>query len=143
MTDTDIRPVPSRPWEVTTVVVLAYVRGVLDVGLGVLVLFARYDREIRSDGEALVVSLLGAAIILFGLVVIAVASGIARGDRVARVVLTAGVSLSLALDIVVIWGDPGGSWGSVASALLAALILIICWTGRGARHFRKVPSPSV
>lgn len=131
-----------RPAELTVVVVLAYAQGVLDVALGILLLLTRYDDEIRADGDAFVMSILGAAVILFGLLVIAVASGIARGDRVARIVLTIGVALSLALDAASIAVAPTQSWGNVASAVIGVAILLIIWTGRGARHFRKTATPT-
>lgn len=131
-----------RPVELTVVVVLAYVQGVLDVGLGILLLLTRYLDEVRAEGDAFFMSVLGAAVILFGLLVIAVASGIARGDRIARIVLTVGVTLSLALDAASIIVAPT-SWGSVASGVIGIAILLIIWTGRGARHFRKTPAPTV
>jgi len=129
-----------RPAELTLVVVLAYVQGVLDVALGILLLLTRYLDEVRADGDAFLVTILGAAVILLGLLVIAVASGIARGDRVARVVLTIGVALSMALDVASIVTDPAHPWGSTVSFVIGAAILLIVWTGRGARHFRKPPA---
>lgn len=132
-----------RPVELTVVVVLAYVQGVLDVGVGILLLLTRYLDEVRAEGDAFFMSVLGAAVILFGLLVIAVASGIARGDRIARIVLTVGVTLSLALDAASIIVAPTESWGSVASGVIGIAILLIIWTGRGARHFRKTPAPTV
>lgn len=138
----DVEPRPRRPWELTLVVVLAYIQGVLDVALGIVLLLTRYLDEVRADGDAFLVTVVGAAVILFGLLVIAVASGVARGDRVARIVLTVGVSLSLALDATSIALDPSQPWGSVASAAIGVAILLIIWTGRGARHFRRAPAPT-
>jgi hypothetical protein len=132
-----------RPWELTIVVVLAYIQGVLDVALGIVLLLTRYLDDVRAEGDAFFVTVVGAAVILFGLLVIAVASGIARGDRVARIVLTVGVSLSLALDAASIVIDPSQPWGSVVSAAIGVAILVISWTGRGARHFRRAPAPTV
>ena len=56
--------------------VLVYLSGLASVAIGILILLSRYQVE---RAEVLPVSLLGAGVILFGLLTIAVASGVARG----------------------------------------------------------------
>lgn len=81
-------PVPAtpRPAVVTLAVVLVYIGGFANTALGILILLARYE---VPDDEVLAVSLVGAATILLGLLTVAGASSLARGSRLARVLLTA------------------------------------------------------
>lgn len=69
----------------TAAVVIVYVAAFLNVGLGILVMLSRYQVE---SAEVLWVSLLGAAIILLGLLTLGLASGLARGSRLARIGIT-------------------------------------------------------
>ncbi|MET0974237.1 MAG: hypothetical protein ABWX82_01045, partial [Leifsonia sp.] len=75
-----------RPAIVTIVVVLVYIRAVLDIVAGVVVVLARYG--VDREGDVLGVTLLGAGMILFGLFMISVASGVARGSRFSRWLIT-------------------------------------------------------
>lgn len=79
-------PATPRPAVVTLAVVLVYIGGFANTSLGILILLARYE---VPDDEVLAVSLVGAATILLGLLTVAGASSLARGSRLARVLLTA------------------------------------------------------
>lgn len=83
---TDPAPATARPAVVTLAVVLVYIGGFANTALGILILLARY--EVPAD-EVLAVSLVGAATILLGLLTVAGASSLARGSRLARLLLTA------------------------------------------------------
>lgn len=65
-----------RPVIVSVAVAFVYLTGLLSILLGILVLLSRYDQS--SSGDILAVSLVGAAIILIGLLIIGIASGVAR-----------------------------------------------------------------
>ncbi|MGA1835907.1 hypothetical protein VD659_03145 [Herbiconiux sp. 11R-BC] len=133
MTDTTAR---RRPGLVTLAVVLIYIAGIADIALGVLTIFLRYLPETASAGLTLPITLLGAATILFGLFLVALASGVARGSRASRlgttIVLLAGLALDLA-DLA-IGGD--GDWSGVVTQLIACVLVIVpLWVGPGRRYF--------
>lgn len=127
-----------RPGVVTFVVVLTYIAGLVDLLLGILAIFARYVPEVIADGEGtrLVVTLVGAATVLFGLLTIALASGVARGDRVARWGVTGLLLLSLVLTVVFFVVNPEqGASGIVTQAVVCAVVILPLWLGRGGRYF--------
>lgn len=125
-----------RPGSVTFAVVLTYVGGIAQIALGILSIFLRYTPEASEGGIALTVTLLGVAMILFGLFVIALASGVARGSRASRIGATVVVLLALLLAVIdlVVAGD--GDWSGVAVQLVVAVAVIVpLWTGPGRRYF--------
>ncbi|RFA12488.1 hypothetical protein B7R22_15315 [Subtercola boreus] len=133
-----------RPGVVTLVVVLTYVAGLFDVLLGILAIFARYLPDVIDDGEGirLVVTLVGAATLLFGLLTIALASGIARGDRVARWCVTGLLLLSFVLTAVYFIAHTGqGPVGMIVQAVISAVVILPLWIGRGGRYFAASTVP--
>lgn len=133
---------PRRPVGVTIAVVLIYVQAVLEIIVGTVLVLARYSVD-PASGEVLVVTLLGSAVILFGLFLVAVASGIARGSRFSRGIVTVLLALSLATKILSVVVGIGQSWWTVVDALIAVAILVVMWTGAGRRYFRDSVVPAV
>ncbi len=122
-----------QPVLVRIVVVIVYVSGYASVAIGILVLLSRY----RVDAaEVLPVSLLGAGIILFGLMTVAVASGVARGRRLARLLLTIFVSAQFVLHLVTIISTDEWDWTATAGMIAAVFIVNALWTPPGSRYFR-------
>lgn len=119
---------------VTIAVILVYAGAFADVLLGILVLLSRYQVE-RAD--VLIVSLLGAGIILFGLLLIAVASGLVRGSRPSRIVATVYIGVLLLLHVVTIVTTDGWDWTSVIPLMVEVLILTALWLPPGSRHFAR------
>ncbi|MET0736367.1 MAG: hypothetical protein ABWY55_12100 [Microbacterium sp.] len=126
---------PQRPVVITIAVVLVYISALINVLLGVLVLLSRYRVE---ASQVLTVSLLGAAIILFGLLLIAVASGLARGSGFSRILVTVYLGILIALDVVTMLTTQGWAWGAIVQAVLAVFVLIVLWAPPGARHFTRI-----
>jgi len=127
---------PVRPGLVTLAVVVMYLGGIAQIALGILTLFIRYIPDAPTGDLGLLVSLFGAGMILFGLFVIALASGVARGSRASRVSATAVLLLALVLAIVdlVVVGD--GDWSGVAVQVVSsAAVILPLWTGAGRRYF--------
>ena len=128
----------KRPGTVTLVVVLMYLVGVSEIAFGIVTIFARYGVDARAEDQRLVFSLLGAALILFGLFVIMLASGVARGSRFSRAATTTIMTLGLAADVVGYVADPGGGWSSVLVQGIACVVVFpMLWLGAGARYFAK------
>ena len=126
----------NQPILVRIAVVLVYLSGFASVAIGILVLLSRY-RVDRS--EVLPVSLLGAGVILFGLLTIAVASGVARGRRLARLILTIYLGVQFVLHIVTIVTADTWDWTSAAEMAVYAFIAVAVWTPPGSRYFRADP----
>ncbi|MFE5408592.1 hypothetical protein [Microbacterium sp. NPDC056569] len=127
-------PARRRPVVVTISVVLVYVSAFAAVLLGILVLLSRYEAP-RSD--VLPVSLLGAGIILFGLLLVAVASGIARGSRLSRLLATGYLAILIVLNAVTIATTDGWDWSTAVQLAIEVLILVALWFPPGSRHFRR------
>ncbi len=127
-----VRPA-HQPILVRIAVVLVYLSGFASVAIGILVLLSRYRVE---RAAVLPVSLLGASIILFGLLTIAVASGVARGRRLARLILTIYLGVQFVLHTVTIVTADTWDWTSAAEMAIYAFIAVAVWTPPGSRYFR-------
>jgi holin-like protein len=134
-------PPANQPILVRVAVVLIYLSGFATVAIGILVLLSRYR---VGAAEVLPVSLLGAGVILFGLLTIAVASGVARGRRLARLLLTIYLAAQFTLHIVTIVTADTWDWSSVVTMAVYVFIAIALWAPPGSRYFRADPvDPSV
>lgn len=128
-----------RPIAVTIAVVLVALTGAYNTALGILVLLSRYDVAAQ---DVLAVSLIGAGIILFGLLTLAVASGIARGSRLSRLLVSVYIGIQLTLHVVaIVTSDAWDGLIFVQIALQIALVVVM-WTPPGSRYFRsRAPAP--
>lgn len=125
----------KRPATVTAAVVIVYVAAFLGVGLGILVMLSRYQVE---SAEVLWVSLLGAAIILLGLLTLGLASGLARGSRLARIGITLSFGALIVLHVLSIVTTDGWDWSSMIQLALQVAALLLVWTPPGSRHFARI-----
>lgn len=123
----------TQPILVRVAVVLIYLSGFASVAIGILVLLSRYR---VPTAEVLTVSLLGAGVILFGLLTIAVASGVARGRRLARLLLTIYLAIQVFQHVLTIVTADTWDWSSLAVIALYAFIAVAVWTPPGSRYFR-------
>ncbi|WP_431778662.1 hypothetical protein [Microbacterium aurantiacum] len=128
-------PARRRPATVTAAVVVVYIAAFLNVGLGILVMLSRYQVD---AAEVLWVSLLGAAIILLGLLTLGLASGLARGSRLARLGITVYFGALIVLHVLSIVTTDGWDWSSMIQLALQAAALLLVWTPPGSRHFARV-----
>ncbi|QKJ18553.1 hypothetical protein [Microbacterium hominis] len=113
-----------RPVVLTVAIVLVYLNALAQVLTGILVLLSRYDVE---PSIVLPVSLLGSAIILFGLLVLAVASGVGRGSALSRILLTVYIGALLALSAVTIILADTWDASSAVNVAVEAFILVALW----------------
>lgn len=119
----------------TAAVVIVYVAAFLNVGLGILVMLSRYQVE---SAEVLWVSLLGAAIILLGLLTLGLASGLARGSRLARIGITLYFGALIVLHVLSIITTDGWDWSSMIQLALQVAGLLLVWPPPGSRHFARI-----
>ena len=126
----------KRPGRVTFAVVLMYIGGIIQIALGVLTIFLRYAPDVAADGTTFAMSLTGAGMVLFGLFVVALASGVARGSRVSRLSATVVVALGLVLMLADLIVTDDGDWSGVAiQGLVVVCVVLPLWTGAGRRYF--------
>ena len=117
----------------TVVAVLVYLSGFLATGFGILVLLGRYEGE--TAGDVLIISLMGAGIALFGLLVVAVAAGVRRGSALSRLLVTIYLALTVVLDVVVIVSSDRWDGGAIVTGVVATAILVLLWTPPASRTF--------
>lgn len=118
---------------VTIAVILVFASGLFNAAAGILVLLERY--RVPAD-QVLPVSLLGAAIILTGLLTLAVASATARGSRLARTLLTVYIAALVVLHAITIIATDW-DWAVITQLVLEAFIVIALWAPPGSRHFAR------
>lgn len=123
----------------TVVAVLAYAFGVLATGFGILVFLGRYDADVATS----VFSVAGAAIALFGLLVLAVAAGVRRGSGLSRLMLTIFLGIAIALSAVVLLFGDRWDWGAAITAAIATAIIVLLWTPPVARGFGRILESSM
>ncbi|MFK3679386.1 HAD-IC family P-type ATPase [Microbacterium sp. NPDC090218] len=123
----------------TVVAVLAYAFGGLATGFGILVFLGRYDPDVSASAF----SLAGAAIALFGLLVLAVAAGVRRGSGLSRLMLTVFLGLAIVLSAVVLVFGDRWDWGAAVTAAVAAVIIALLWTPPVARGFGRILESSM
>ena len=128
----------SRPVPVTLAVVAVYLGGLASAMFGVLFLLSRY--EVPAD-LVVIVSLVGAGIILFGLLSVAAAAGLSRGSGLSRLFVTL---LAAALIVLQAWTlalAREWSWWAAAQIVVYLLVLIALWAPPpgAARRVRVAP----
>ncbi|MFG6475206.1 hypothetical protein ACFXP7_02350 [Microbacterium sp. P06] len=122
----------TRPVLVTVVIVLVYLSGLLNAAVGLLILLSRYQ---VPESDVLGVSLLGAAIILLGLLTLAVASAVGRGSRLARLAVTVYIAAQFALQILAIATTTWDA-ATIVPLVAQAFIVVAMWAPPGSRWFR-------
>lgn len=139
-------PLPSGPGNARgeaivrgIVVVLIYASGLIATVLGILILLSRYGEEDPSD--VVRVSLVGAGIALFGLLLIAAGGGVRRGSRLSRVLVTLYLSALIILNVLDIASNDVWGWESITTIAMASVIVLSLWTPPVARTFRRARAP--
>ncbi|WP_205649422.1 hypothetical protein [Agromyces sp. LHK192] len=113
-----------RPVVLTVVLVLVYLNAGANVLIGLFVLLSRYD----VTGDAvLAVSLVGAAIILFGLLELAAAGGVGRGSTLSRILLTIYVGVLALLNLTTILIADTWDWAASATLAVELAIIVVLW----------------
>nr|WP_235566942.1 HAD-IC family P-type ATPase [Microbacterium sp. Root180] len=125
----------------TVVAVLAYATGFLATGLGVLVLLSRYEADTPDVSTAL--SIVGSAIALLGLLIVAVAAGVRRGSGLSRLLLTVLLAVVAVLNAVVFATTDRWDWGSLVTAAVAMIVIVLLWTPPVARGFGRIRESSM
>ncbi|KQX08063.1 MULTISPECIES: DUF7144 family membrane protein [unclassified Leifsonia] len=128
----------SRPGGVTFIAVLAWIQGVLDIILGVILLFNQNDAALVLDfggSGPLITSAI--VYILVGIIIIVIARGLLRGSNGARVVVTAFEVITLAAALFVMIAAPSQFLGALVTAFIALVIILLLWTGRAGAFFRR------
>lgn len=135
---TQTAPVRRRPVLVTIAIVLVYISGLGNTAEGVLVILSRYDAQ--GADAVLTISLLGAGITLLGLLTIAVASGLSRGSRFARILITVYLGIQTVLHILTIIDADAWDVSASVQTVLELFVVAVLWLPPGAHFFRAAPA---
>jgi hypothetical protein len=127
----------DRPGGVALVAVLTWISGLLDIISGSLLLFqtsvSATVEQFGGESQLIASALLR---ILIGVVIIVVAIGLLRGNNASRVVITVFQMLSITGSVFLAIAYPAGAIGEYFSIAVAAIVLILLWTGRASAYFR-------
>lgn len=135
-------PRPRGAVAVTTVVaVLAYGGAALAVLLGILVLLSRYDAVDATDVRT--VSLVGAGLILLGLLVLSAAAGLRRGSGFSRLLASVWFAMLFALNVLVLVGSDTWDWVTVVGTVVALAVIVLLWTPPATRMFGRIRDSSL
>lgn len=119
----------TRPGGVTLVAVLACIAGAVNIIAGILMLIAALMAP-----DALWYGLIH---LLLGVITIAVAIGLLRGNSTARVLLTIVFVLDLVWAVFVIFFQQALIWSGVVSGVLVLIGLVLLWTRPANEFFRR------
>ena len=120
----------ARPAGVTLIAVIVWINGLLSIIGGIVAL-------LTGGSGALAAAIVS---IIIGILTIAVGVGLLRGSRVARVIATIFLVLSLAAAIFSIVSGiaaPNSIIVPIVSGALALIALIMLWTSRASSFFRS------
>lgn len=127
----------DRPGGVTLVAVLTWISGLLDIISGSLLLFqTSVSATVEQFGGASQLIASALLTILIGVVIIVVAIGLLRGNNASRVVITVFQMLSIIGSVFLAIAYPAGAIAEYFSIAVAAIALILLWTGRANAYFR-------
>jgi protein-S-isoprenylcysteine O-methyltransferase Ste14 len=113
----------TRPGGVTLVAVLTWISGAINIIAGVFGLFPGGTDFWYAVG-----------LIILGLVIAAVASGLLRGSRLSRTLVTIVQVISLISGVFAIVNGP--LWSGLGTVLIAIIVLVILWSRRANEFFQ-------
>lgn len=126
----------ARPAGVTIVAILAMIAGALDIVSGTILLFQAGVTSV-VDGLGGTGTLYVAAIgsIVLGLVVIVLATGLLRGNAVARLVITVVEVLSIIGSLFLAFAYLGAAVGEWLGIVVSLVVVLLLWTHRASVFF--------
>ncbi len=137
--DSAAAPAPTPP-AITVAAVLAYVAALAATGLGLIVLLARYD---VPDDDVLRVSLLGAGIALFGLMILAAAAGMRRGSGLSRLLVSVYLVIVVGLTVLVLADSRLWNRWATGVAVIGVVAIVLPWLPPASRFFSRLRDSSM
>lgn len=137
--DSAAAPAPTPP-AITVAAVLAYVAALAATGLGLIVLLARYD---VPDDDVLRVSLLGAGIALFGLMILAAAAGMRRGSGLSRLLVSVYLVIVVGLTVLVLADSRLSNLWATGVAVIGVVAIVLPWLPPASRFFSRLRDSSM
>ena len=134
-----VRTSGARPASVAAAAALALLQGLLDIGLGSVLLWGSSVLSVREAAQVARsrLVLLGVAFVVVGAVTLVVAASLRRGSGRARAFVTATMLASIAVAVSV--AAVGTSTSQAASAVLvvglALLVVVLLWNRRANAFF--------
>lgn len=133
---------PRRPVAITVLAVLIVISGILNLLASIVLVVGSQSAEFvtntfphSGNGTVLWLGIFGVAL---ALAYLAVARGLLRGNRPARTLATVVTVLSLLAAVLGLVFNTGNlRWGSLGSAVLAALVLYLLYSPKANAFFRS------
>lgn len=131
-------PAPERPGTVTTVVILTYLAGFLDVVAGVVVWALAGSSELQEavgTGKGTLTTM-AIVYIVIGLVTIGVGAMLSGGSSLARILVTILMTIRIvaAISGLALLGLSGAS-ESIMALALSLVVIMLLWNGRASEFF--------
>jgi hypothetical protein len=128
----------KRPAGVTLVAVITWIIGALQVIGGVLLLIGlATSNALLIAGDRTWLTVYAVVAIVIGVVVVAVAGGLRRGRNSSRVIVTIALLLSIVGAVFTAITLPAEQLGSIVTAFLDLIAIILLYTGRASDFFRR------
>jgi hypothetical protein len=127
----------GRPSGVTFVGGLAFVAGIADLLLGLL-LFLQIGNEelVARFGGTVIMIVFAVSVMIVGLVILLVAGGLFNGSRGARVTEVIFQAYSIVVAVWVSIAAPSLLWAALISLVVSVAVIVLLFTGRANAYFR-------
>jgi hypothetical protein len=123
-----------RPGGVTFVAVIVWIQALFNIIIGILALVGvPLGLVTLNPGFAVATLVIGIGYLLYGIIAAIVASGLLRGSRVARVIVTILLVLSIIGGIIDLVN--GGIWSGIFNLAVGLIGILLLWAGKAARYF--------
>ncbi|GAA1447733.1 DUF7144 family membrane protein [Leifsonia poae] len=126
-----------RPRSVTVAAALTWLSGTVNLVTGVLLLFQLGNADLVARfGNAALVIVMAVAVMILGVVILIVSSGLFRGSNGARIVATIFQSASILAAIALSIRAPSFLLASVVSIVVSITVIASLFNDRAAEYFR-------
>ena len=123
-----------RPGGVTFVAVIVWIQALFNIIIGILALVGvPLGLVTLNPGFAVSTLIIGLGYLLYGIIAAIVASGLLRGSRVARAIVTILLVLSIIGGIIDLVN--GGIWAGIFNLAVGIIGILLLWAGKATRYF--------
>ena len=123
-----------RPGGVTFVAVIVWIQALFNIIIGILALVGvPLGLVTLHFGFAGATLLIGLGYLLYGVIAAIVASGLLRGSRVARAIVTILLVISIIAGIIDLVN--GGIWSGIVNLAIGIIGILLLWAGKASRYF--------
>lgn len=130
--------IQPRPGAVTTVVVLTWIAAILDMAGGLVLIVFAGDQEVQAAAGASSSTLttMGWTVLVIGVVVALVATRLAAGGSLVRMLVTVLMLLRLGSGVwLLLAGGSHAATEAITTIAISGVVLYLLWTGPASEYF--------